>query len=44
MDNMTLGLIITVVGILVTLLTLCLLMLVIRILSAIFPYKEEPEK
>ena len=44
MSNMELGLIITVVGIVVTLLTLYILMLVIRLLSRMFPYKEETKK
>jgi Na+-transporting methylmalonyl-CoA/oxaloacetate decarboxylase gamma subunit len=41
MENMGLGLIITLVGISVTLITLILLMFVIALLSRIFPYKEE---
>ena len=44
MDNMTLGVIITIIGMIVTLLTLFILMLVIRLLSRMFPHKEEAEE
>jgi Na+-transporting methylmalonyl-CoA/oxaloacetate decarboxylase gamma subunit len=44
MDNLEIGLIITILGMVVTLLTLLILMLVIRLLTRIFPYKEEQEK
>jgi Na+-transporting methylmalonyl-CoA/oxaloacetate decarboxylase gamma subunit len=44
MENMGLGLIITLVGMSVTVLTLYILMLVIRLLSRMFPYKEEEVK
>jgi Na+-transporting methylmalonyl-CoA/oxaloacetate decarboxylase gamma subunit len=44
MDNFGIGLIITVLGISVTLLTLLILMLVIRLLSRLFPYKEDQNK
>jgi Na+-transporting methylmalonyl-CoA/oxaloacetate decarboxylase gamma subunit len=41
MENMGLGLIITLVGISVTLITLVILMLVIAFLSRLFPYVDE---
>jgi Na+-transporting methylmalonyl-CoA/oxaloacetate decarboxylase gamma subunit len=44
MDNLEIGLIITILGMVVTLLTLLILMLVIRLLTRIFPYKEEQDK
>lgn len=44
MDNLEIGLIITILGMFVTLLTLLILMLVIRLLTRIFPYKEDQEK
>jgi Na+-transporting methylmalonyl-CoA/oxaloacetate decarboxylase gamma subunit len=43
MDNLGIGLIITVLGMSVTFLTLFILILVIRLLSRIFPYKEDQE-
>ena len=44
MDNFTLGLVISVIGIIVTILTLYILMLVIGLLSKLYPYKEESEE
>lgn len=43
MENLGTGLIITVVGLSVTFLTLYILTLVIRLLSRIFPFKEDPK-
>jgi hypothetical protein len=44
MENMGIGLIITVVGMVVTLLTLWIMMLIIGLLTRMFPYKEEENK
>ncbi len=44
MSEMTIGWIITVLGIVVTVVTLIILMLVIKLLSKMFPYKEEETK
>jgi Na+-transporting methylmalonyl-CoA/oxaloacetate decarboxylase gamma subunit len=43
MDNLGIGLIITILGMSITFLTLFILTLVIRLLSRIFPYKEDQE-
>ncbi len=44
MENIGLGLIITVIGMAVTFLTLYIITLIIRLLSRLFPFKEEPEQ
>jgi hypothetical protein len=44
MSEMTIGWIITVVGIVVTIVTLCILWLVINLMSRMFPNKDEENK
>ena len=43
MKDLGFGLTMTVMGMGVTLLTLCLLILIIRLLSKLFPYRKEEE-
>ena len=44
MNDLTIGFIISVIGILVTIITLYILMLIIRLLSKLFPYREQVEE
>lgn len=44
MTDLAFGLTMTILGMGITLLTLCLLTLVIRLLNRLFPFQEEEEK